>query len=125
MNGWYGALSVGLLILIEGLVSLSANKRGKLDWRSDAVRAASGGCVVVFAGLTILFGWSKSDIMVEYNFFYSFSFAGFILLGESFFSFMLNHFTRYKRESNTDILRFFTGAGITIFGTIMVFVTGS
>ena len=124
MNGWYGAAIAGVVLLTEGLINLIANKRKKLEWRSDAIRASSGGFVLVLAYLSIHFEWFGADIIVSYNPFYSLSFAGFVLLLESFFSYILNVITKQKRESSINTVRFWTGFGIFALGLLILIMTG-
>ena len=124
MNGWYGATIAGLVLLLEGLVNLIVNKRKKLEWRSHAIRAFSGGCTLLLAYLSIHFKWLGADIVVSYNPFYSFSFAGFVLMLESAFSFLANVFTKRKREAGIDFNRAWIGIGIFAIGLIALIITG-
>lgn len=124
MNGWYGAAIVGLVLLLEGLVNFFVNRRKKREWRSDAIRASSGGLILVFAYLSIHFKLFGADIAVSYNPFYSFGFAGFVLLMESLISYIANVITKRKYESSVDFNRFWVGIAIFFVGLIALFITG-
>jgi hypothetical protein len=124
MNGWYGATIAGVVLLIEGLVNLITNKIKKQESLSDAIRASSGGCVLILAYLSIHFKWLGAGIAVSYNPLYSLSFAGFVLVLESFFSFLINAFKKRKREAGIDSRRAYIGIGIFLAGLIALFVSG-
>lgn len=124
MNGWYGAAIAGLVLFMEGLVNLIVNKIKKRELRSDAIRAFSGGCILLLAYLSIHFKWFGADIAVSYNPLYSFSFAGFVLMLESFFSFLANVFTKHKREAGIDSNRAYIGTAIFAIGLIVLVITG-
>jgi hypothetical protein len=124
MNGWYGAAIAGLVLFLEGVVNLIANWRKKLEWRSDAIRAFSGLCTLLLAYLSIQFKWFGADIAVSYNPLYSFSFAGFILLIESLFSYVAKFITKRKCEASIDFNRFWVGVVIFFIGLIALIITG-
>jgi len=123
MNVWYGAAIVGLVLLLEGLVNLIVNVTKKRGLRSDAIRALSGGTTLLFAFLSIHFKWFGADIVVEYNPFYSFSSAGFVLMLESVFSAIANAVTKRKRESGIDVNRGILGIVIFVIGLIALILT--
>jgi len=124
MNGWYGAAIAGLVLLVEGLANLVVNKIKKRELRSHAIRAFSGGCTLLLANLAILFRWFGADIAVGYDPLYSFSFAGFVLMLESLFSFLVNGFTRHKREAELDGNRAYIGVAILAIGLVALIITG-
>ena len=78
----------------------------------------------MFAFLSIHFKWSGADIIVEYNPFYSFASAGFVLILESVFSAIANAVTKHKRESGIDANRGILGIVILVIGSIALFLTG-
>jgi Zn-dependent protease with chaperone function len=122
MNVWYGAAIAGAVLFIEGLVNILVNVRKKREIRSDAVRAASGAGTLIFAVLSIWFDWFRADISVEYSHFYAFASAGFVLMLESFISFLINVFTGRKRESGADATRAYVGGGIFLVGLIAILI---
>jgi hypothetical protein len=144
MNGWYGAAIAGMVLLIEGLVNLIVSRIGKQESEEqepkkqepldNAIRASSGGLVLILAYLSIHFKWFGADIVVSYNPFYSFGFAGVVLMLESFFSFVINVSIsitkrrkgeeRREREWKNDARRAYIGIGIFFAGLIALFISG-
>ena len=124
MNAWYAAAIAGLVLGLEGLVFLIVNMIKKREWLSYTIRAASGGATLLFAFLSIHFGWFGADIIVEgFNPLYSLAAAGFVLMLGNGFSFFANFFTKRKREADLDANRAYFGIAVFIVSAVLLFIT--
>jgi hypothetical protein len=132
MNPWYIFIVTGLAFTLDNLVSLISDRSSdsvtltaKQRRITNIVRASSGLIIMGFAWLTILRGWSQSDLRitltsVQESIAYAFSVAGAFRMLAGTVTTLVFRFLDSKTSFNQEINKVWLGAYMFVIGGLAV-----